>query len=134
MNLNNIGKTAQNFWDEIPEHFSFIKLDEMIIMPNHIHGILWIDKNIGGYVETPNLGVSTAQNNQWKPGTIGVVINQFKRICTIKFRKINPNFGWQSRFHDRIIRNEQELNRIRKYIISNPSMWKSDKNNNRKEL
>lgn len=119
MILNDLGTIIQRNWDEIPHHFPFIKLDEMIVMPNHIHGILMI--------ETPNLGVSAIKNannqKQWKPGTIGVVINQFKRICTINSRKINPEFGWQSRFHDHIIRNDNDLNRIRKYIKDNPQMW-----------
>ena len=125
MILNDLGKIIQHYWDEIPQHFPFIKLDEMIVMPNHIHGILMI--------ETPKLDVSTINNTnnqkQWKPGTIGVVINQFKRICTINSRKINPDFGWQSRFHDHIIRNKNELNRIRKYIKDNPQMWERDRNN-----
>jgi len=58
-----------------------------------------------------------------------VILNQFKQICTIKSREINPNFAWQPRFHDRIIRDENELNRIREYIIKNPEMWHRDRNN-----
>lgn len=128
MILNDLGDIVQHFWDEIPSHFSFIKLDEMIVMPNHIHGILLIDKkNYDSMIETPKLGVSTIK--QWKPGTIGVVINPFKRICTINSRRINPEFGWQPRFHDHIIRNKNELNRIRKYIKDNPQMWERDRNN-----
>lgn len=92
MILNDLGDIVQHFWGEIPSHFSFIKLDEMIVMPNHIHGILLIDKkNYDSMIETPKLGVSTIK--QWKPGTIGVVINPFKRICTINSRRINPEFG-----------------------------------------
>jgi REP element-mobilizing transposase RayT len=68
MILNEIGKIAKKYWDEIPRHFPFIRLDEMVIMPNHIHGVLWIDKSVDAVemttdviviVETPNLGVST---------------------------------------------------------------------------
>ncbi len=89
----------------------------------------------GEIVETPNLGVSTItkrnanHNSEWKPGTIGVIINQFKRICTIKSREINPHFAWQPRFHDRIVRDENEMNRIHKYIIENPAKWERDQNN-----
>ena len=158
MQLSEISEISQKYWDEIPQHFSFIRLDEMVVMPNHIHGILIIDKSIVPIVETPNLGVSTStaspvatptasippstkkQRNknhkpEWKPGTIGVILNQFKRICTIKSRNVKtPNLGvpvpfaWQPRFHDRIIRNENELNRIRNYIIKNPEMWERDRN------
>ncbi len=133
MELSETGKIAQKYWDEIPRHFPFIRLDEMVVMPNHIHGILWIDRDAVS-VETPNLGVSTTKRNpnhhpEWKPGTIGVILNQFKRICTIKSREINPDFAWQPRFHDRIIRNENELNRIRHYIRENPAKWYRDRNN-----
>jgi len=44
MQLSKIGGIVQKYWDEIPQHFPFIKLDKMVVMPNHIHGILWIDK------------------------------------------------------------------------------------------
>ena len=44
MQLSKIGEIAQNYWNEIPRYFPFIRLDEMVVMPNHIHGILWIDK------------------------------------------------------------------------------------------
>jgi len=126
-------------------------------MPNHVHGIIIIDKqddgrndknngkcntgqNVGRNVETPKLGVSTLQSHQpkpqsqtaaasqkWKPGTLGAIINQYKRICTIESRKINPDFAWQSRFHDHIIRNNAEYQRIKNYIINNPQNWRGDK-------
>jgi len=57
------------------------------------------------------------------------MVRQFKSAVTIKSREINPNFAWQPRFHDRIIRNENELNRIRKYISENPAKWYRDRNN-----
>jgi len=95
-----------------------------------MHGIIIIDKfndrQNAVAVETPKLGASTAtggKNEQWKPGTLGVIINQYKRICTINARKINPNFAWQSRFHDIIIRNDRAFKTISNYIIRNPAKW-----------
>ena len=174
--LSEIGKLALKYWFEIPQHFKFVRLDKMVVMPDHIHGILWIVKPHNNEqpnerddkqddkqddkrddkrdnkrdnkrdVETPKLGVSTNTPNtntpntntpntntsnknhhpEWKPATIGVIINQYKRICTINARKIIPDFGWQSRFHDRIIRNKNELKRIRKYIKENPVKWNNN--------
>jgi REP element-mobilizing transposase RayT len=180
MVLSEMGKMAKKYWYEIPRHFPFVRLDAFVVMPNHIHGILWIvrDKQpgnisetgagkmdgndgmdgIGGIVETPKLGVSTKRTDrtdrtdrteqpprpgqsvptknrnknhrpEWKPATLGVIINQYKRICTIQMRKQFPGFGWQSRFHDRIIRNKRELDRIRRYIQRNPEIWWRDRNN-----
>ena len=146
MILNDVGRMAEKYWLEITNHFSFVRLDEYVVMPNHVHGILVInnilngDISLNGGVETPNLGVSTTDvkklykcgghNKQWKPGSLGVIINQYKRQCTIKIRKnLNPNFAWQTRFYDHIIRNDKSLNKIRQYIIDNPLKWELDRNN-----
>jgi REP element-mobilizing transposase RayT len=115
MELTEIGELAKKYWQEIPWHFSFVKLDEFIIMPNHTHGIIIINKtddnkndksikicDVGRKVQTTKLVVCTPQaprtaaaSQKWKPATLGAIINQYKRICTIESRKINPNFTWQ---------------------------------------
>ena len=71
MGLSEIGEIAHRYWHEIPNHFPFVELGEFVIMPNHVHGIIIIDKpereladdmnkTMGNaIVETPNLGVST---------------------------------------------------------------------------
>jgi putative transposase len=64
---------------------------------------------------------------EWKPGTIGVIINQYKRMVTIQNRKINPNFAWQSNYHDHIIRNSIAFENIQNYIENNPAQWKEDR-------
>jgi REP element-mobilizing transposase RayT len=56
MQLNDSGQLAEKYWLEIPTHFPFIELGNFVVMPNHTHGILIIDKPDGGIVETPNLG------------------------------------------------------------------------------
>ena len=67
------------------------------------------------------------KNEKWKPGIIGVIINQYKRICTINARKIDRDFAWQSRFYDRIIWNMNAFNNIRQYIVNNPLKWNEDR-------
>jgi REP element-mobilizing transposase RayT len=143
MILSGSGEIVHKYWLEIPVHFPKIYLDEFVIMPDHIHGIIIINSKT---VETPNLGVSIEQrsgitmetpilgvstpepliksrNPNWKTNSIGSVINQFKRICTIKTKSIGLEINWQPRFHDRIICSENELQRKRKYIIENPQNW-----------
>lgn len=74
--------------------------------------------------ETPKLGVSTAAAAaKWYSGTLGVVINQFKRAVTIGAREINCDFKWQSRYHDRIVRDRDALDAITRYIVENPTRW-----------
>jgi REP element-mobilizing transposase RayT len=136
MQLSDIGALANEYWNAIPEHFPFVRLGAYVIMPNHVHGIIIIEKpepvetpNLGVstiqtmHAETPNLGVSTVK---WKSGTLGVIINQYKRIVTISARVIDPAFGWQSRYYDHIIRNDEEYNRITDYIVQNPTNWEED--------
>lgn len=157
MKLNSIGQFAEHFWMEIPNHFPFVELGNFVVMPNHVHGILIIDRGESPLVqtplvqtpmektpivETPNLGVSTGaspgpppspspshggKNDKWNPGTIGVIINQYKRMVTIHACKIHADFGWQSRFHDHIIRNAQSFETIQSYIETNPLNWEKDK-------
>ena len=143
MQLSEIGKIANQYWNGIPDHFLFVELGEFIVMPNHIHGIIVINKpNDGRYDETPvnetppptiptNETIPTkrtaAASEKWNPGTLGVIINQYKRICTINSRNIHADFGWQSRFHDHIIRNDESFQRISEYIQNNPVNWRNDK-------
>ena len=148
MQLSEMGQLAEKYWLEIPTHFPFIELGNFVVMPNHTHGILIIDKwNAPSVayvppvasvppvlsVETPKLGVSTTttknggKNDKWKPETIGVIINQYKRMVTINARKIHIDFNWQSRFHDHIIRNADSFETIQNYITNNPSNWNNDK-------
>ncbi len=144
MELSEIGKIAQQYWTEIPTHFPYVHLGAFVIMPNHIHGIVIIDKpNVRTpdlqnvevpdlqNVETPDSGVSTikqtmAASKKWKPETLGVIINQYKRKVTIDIRRINPHFAWQTRFYDHIIRNHESYVRIEHYIINNPLKWVDD--------
>ncbi len=147
MQLSKIGKTAQQYWLEIPKHYPMVKLDEFIVMPNHIHGIIVINdkNNTDMMVETPQWGVSTkhatpptkhaslpttpgGDNRQWKPNSLGSIINQFKSICTKRIRQSqNIDFKWQTRFYDHIIRDEKSLNSAREYIVNNPGNWENDK-------
>ena len=132
--LSAIGRIVENYWLEIPQHYRIVDLDEFIIMPNHLHGIIVI-KNPAP-VETPHWGVSTGKPHrnphhkiQWKPNSVGSMICQFKSIATKQIREIGfYNFAWQSRFHEHIIRDEIELNQKRNYIINNPLKWKFKKN------
>jgi len=139
MILSETGIIVYKFWMQIQDHFPNINLDEFIIMPDHIHGIIIIKSKsetkseikCDNMVETPNLGVSTGTSIQigksgnpyWKSNSIGSIINQFKRICTIKTKSIGLDFSWQPRFYDHIIRSDKELNHIRTYIKDNPNNW-----------
>lgn len=116
-----IGKIAFDFWNEIPKHYPFVELDEFVIMPNHIHGILLINR---------------PEKNDWnenKFGTqsrnLGAIIRGFKSSVKRYANQNKIEFEWQTRFYDVIIRDEKELFAIRQYIIDNPAKWADDKLN-----
>ena len=139
MQLNELGQLAEKYWIEIPQHFSFIELGNFVVMPNHTHGILIIDKmDVVVPVETLHCNVSTPTNTtnnkneqmaniSPKSGTISTIIRSYKSVVSKNARSIHADFGWQSRFHDHIIRDEQSYQTISNYIINNPVNWAEDK-------
>ena len=123
-------KICKTCWLDLPNHYGNCVLDAFVIMPNHIHGIIFI-KN----VETGFKYVSTEKiktNAHQKRHSISEIIRGFKTFAARKindFQKTQGTPFWQSRFHDHIIRGEEELNRIRVYIQNNPINWEKDRNN-----
>lgn len=118
-NLSEIGKVAHQNWLSIPDHFPFVKLGNHIIMPNHVHGILIIDKGKEG--ESNFL----AKANKFGPQSqnIASIIRGYKASVK-KYATINKiDFSWQPRYHDHIIRDERAYQNISKYIANNPKKW-----------
>jgi len=139
MQLTEIGYIAHKFWDEIPNHFPFVQLGAFVVMPNHVHGIIIIDKqddqrnvikNIATNVGTRHCLVSTPGQKRFQnqgKNTLSSIVGSYKSVVTKHARKIHADFAWQSRFHDHIIRDDESYQRIRNYIINNPQNWKNDK-------
>jgi putative transposase len=117
MELSEVGEVVQMCVNKIPETNPSASVDSFCIMPDHVHIILALQP-----VETPQWGVSTSKQH-WVPGNLSVIINHWKRACTKEIRTLHPDFSWQSRFHDHIIRSEKEREAIRRYIRSNPAKW-----------
>ena len=130
VHLNEIGKIVKNEWLMTKELRENIDLDEFIIMPNHFHGILFIlehdeiRRDVARNVSTNNSYFSQISP---KSNSLSSIIRAFKSAVT---RRVHKNcydyFKWQDRFYDWIIRNENELYNIRKYIVQNPMKWELD--------
>lgn len=149
MILNAAGVLAEEYWIEIIKQFPYLDLGNFQIMPNHMHGILIIDKSIVTAVETRfiasnfadisetrliasvpednGIGGFAGENNPMLTDNISRIIRWYKGRCTFEIRKINPNFAWHPRFHDHIIRNSESFVRIQNYIEENPARWEEDK-------
>jgi REP element-mobilizing transposase RayT len=135
MLLNDLGKMAEHCWLAIPTHFPNVSLGEFVIMPNHIHGIVCINEKIEierTSVETYNYtSLQIPKNPHFQKlsapaKSLSTIIRAFKTVVTTESRKINPNFAWQPRFHDSIIRDTQSLTNIQNYIINTPTIWIND--------
>mgnify|MGYP003993017095 FL=1 len=130
MKLSKFGCVAVQHWLNIPNIFPFVTLDEFVVMPNHVHGILIIDhglRNGRDAIYRVSGGGATHRNNPMGCGTLGEVIRCFKGKFTFEIRKKQSEyFTWQPRFHDHVIRDRTALQNIRNYIHQNPLKWNKD--------
>ncbi len=131
---NEFGEIAHKEWLKTAEMRTNVLLDEFIVMPNHIHCIIFIK-------DLPNPDANKFDIHKIQPGfkhTFGpqsknlfAIIKGFKSAVTKQINAMQQefHFQWQRRFHDHIIRDENELTRIRFYIKNNPANWHHDHNN-----
>ena len=129
MQLSAIGDRAFDNFSNVSLHYPYAEIPLFVIMPNHIHAIIMID---AGEVETRR--ATSLQNNRMAEisnmrGKVSVVIGGLKSAITKWARQANIPFAWQSRFYDRIIRNQDEMNSIATYIYDNVSRWDLDELN-----
>jgi putative transposase len=131
---------VQSAWYSLLDIFANIELGEFIVMPNHIHGIVWITSE-GSYRLHPgtwkNNDVSSdgqlpdpANGIQFE--TLSNIIGAFKTTAATRINKLRGCIGlpvWQKSFHDRIVRNQRKLEQIQKYIRQNLLKWTEDRDN-----
>ena len=136
MVLNGFGQLIEKWWHQIPVHFPNVETLTFVIMPNHVHGIIVINDNSRGAVSAPDddnqieySGGRTPPLQARKP-TLGQIVAYFKYQST---KETNAMDGtgkitklWQRNYYERIIRDEREMDRIHRYIESNPAMWADD--------
>jgi putative transposase len=101
-------------WSALSERFPAVHPDEVVVMPNHVHGV-----------------VVMSDDQSWARVSLGQIVSAFKSISAIKCNRMLGRADrpfWQRNYYERIVRNEDELNRIRQYIRDNPEKWAEDKN------
>ena len=146
MTMSAIGQSAYNCWTQIPAHFPFVLFGAFVIMPNHVHGIIIIDKPDDiDLVETfhatspiatsshdETLHVTSLRKNKKVQGispkshSLSAIVRSYKSAVTQYANQNAIPFAWQTRFHDRIIRNYDELNQTERYIDTNINNWYDD--------
>ena len=122
MILNEMGEIVDQCWGEIPDHYPGIVLDEYIIMPNHIHGIIMIVRDNNFVGDRHAFALQQRRNNQLIPNIIGSYKSASSKLI---HRTGNKLFKWQKSFHDRIVRNQDEYHRIQYYIKNNPALFEA---------
>ena len=142
MNYSPIGAIADVLWYEIKNRTNNVELGEFVVVPNHIHGILFLIDN--PIVETlhatslqqlpkPQLQIPTNEKMgiiSPKKGSVSTIIRSYKSAAAKHANRLGLDFLWQSRFHDHIIRDDKSFNNITEYILYNPLTWAGDKFNN----
>jgi putative transposase len=118
-----IAAIAEDYWCKIPEHFEFVKLDEFVFMPDHMHGLLFFEEHTQhcrDYLPESDDSIAVT-GNKFGPQSknLSSVIRNYKSAVTSYAQKNSLSFRWQSRFHDRVIRSESELWATRNYIRQN---------------
>jgi REP element-mobilizing transposase RayT len=135
--LDETGEAVLRCWLDLPKHYPQIDLDEFVVMPNHIHGIIILKDGPDNNARTCPVGAGfkpapTRMNHSMvktKHGLSEIV----RALKTFSARRINELRGtkgnpvWQRGYYDRIIRNDSELHRLRRYIENNPARWLEDK-------
>jgi len=158
MRLNWTGKLVKREWERLPNRFPNIELDEFIVMPNHVHGIILInDTGRGTAANSEDIDLlitrraPTATNNENDdqelsrraptnreqfgkpvPGSIPTLIRSFKSAVSLRVNRSRNSPGepvWQRNYFERVVRDQPELERIRTYIHQNPSQWADDPEN-----
>jgi REP element-mobilizing transposase RayT len=125
MNLSQRGMIVQQCWHDIPNHRPNVELDAFQIMPNHVHGIIWL---VGATLASP----SHDQQNRPTPSSLGAINGGFKSAVTRENNRRRAGAGtnlWQPSFYEHVIRHERALDAIREYIVTNPERWAMDAEN-----
>ena len=120
--LNELGRLVEEEWQRTAAVRPSVEVDLYVVMPNHLHGLLWISES---QLEQIPERTATVRSN-----SLGSIIAQFKSKVTKRSRSLaNPRSLpiWKRNYYDHIVRNERSLERIRNYILENPSRWSEDR-------
>ena len=134
MMINDFGRIVAEAWADLPQHYPHIVVDDFVIMPNHIHGVIWLYRFYdAGCVGTGLRPVLTSDLLELPPSDDPIlrhglpeIMRAFKSFSSRRINRLRGQPGtpvWQRSYWDRIIRAQGELSRIHDYICSNPGRW-----------
>jgi len=130
MVLNNNGQIVEKQWLWLGMQYDYVNIDEFVVMPNHLHGVL----EIRDWLRGPPVGAGRDRPLRGRHGikikSLSELIGAFKTTSSkLIHQSGNVGFAWQRSFYDRIIANDAEYYRICEYIRDNPKNWDQDQSN-----
>lgn len=126
MRVNSYGQIVKGCWEAIPKHFPHANLQNFVVMPNHVHGVVMIEASA---TEIDRHHAQEKLGNMMKPGTLSTIVRSFKSVTTKQINILRDSKGssvWQRNYYDHIIRDERSFVYIQNYITNNPSTWQQD--------
>ena len=120
MVLNRYGEIVSACWHNLPNYHPHVNLDAFVVMPNHVYGIVIIEDLRPGITKSV------------KKHPVTEIVRVFKTSSSRRINNIRGLVGtpvWQRNYWERVIRNQDEFNRICEYISNNPQRWHLDKEN-----
>jgi putative transposase len=137
MVLNKYGQIVDEEWCNTAKLRPYVKLDVHVVMPNHFHGILWIEHDdTGGRGTAHGRGMArhapTREFGKPVAGSLPTIVRAFKSAVTKQVNQIRRTPGipvWQRNYWEHVVRTERALDAIRRYIADNPARWSLDRYN-----
>lgn len=127
MSLNSTGRLVQEEWLALPRHRPSVTLDEYMVMPNHFHGIFWIQE-----AGTARRAPTEEKFGRPMAGSLASIVRAFKAATPRRYREASraPSHRlWQRGYYEPVIRSDDDLYRIQEYILTHPAKWAEDKEN-----
>ena len=121
--LNPVGDLVAQAWREIPTYFAHVELDAHEVMPIHVHGILILKEKPRAKRPPPEADASPLQPKGTLPGSVRAIVQMFKAIaarCAHFTQGTEAIRLWQRGSYEHVVRGDEELNRLRRYIEENP--------------
>ena len=122
MRLNLYGQAVVECWNDLRNHYPYVRLDAFVVMPNHMHGILELIDDVG-------TGLKPAPTQRHP---LSEIVRGLKTFSSRRINQLRHSPGvpvWQRNYYEHVVRNESDLDAIRNYILDNPSKWTDDKEN-----
>jgi len=145
MVLSGYGRIVEQCWRALPHHSPGVELDVFVVMPNHVHGIITITgmgEALAKQYQTkspkrlanasPLQPPQSSRPHGTKPYSLGAMVQNFKSVSARRINQVRLTPGapvWQRNYYEHIVRNEDDLNSIRQYVLGNPTLWEKDENN-----